>query len=56
MSVFDLIKATILCGGIAYLFFTYPVLGQIAAIVTMSVVWLSYLRKTVVVMRRRRVY
>ena len=54
MSVLDLIKATVICGGLAWLFFNFAVLGQIAAIAVMSTLWLSYLRKTVIALRRRR--
>jgi len=51
MSVFDLIKATIFCGGVAFLFFSYPILGQIVAIAVLSLLWLSYARKTVIRVR-----
>ena len=53
MSLLDLIKATVVCGTIAFLFFSFPVLGQIMAIAVMSIVWLSYARKTVVGIRGR---
>lgn len=46
MSLLDLIKATVVCGGVAFLFYTFPVLGQILVIAIASVVWLSYARKT----------
>jgi uncharacterized membrane protein YesL len=48
MSLLDLIKATIVCGGVAFLFYSFPVLGQIMAITVLSLLWLSYARKTVV--------
>jgi len=47
MSLLDLIKATVVCGGVAFLFYTFPVLGQILVIAIASVIWLSYARKTV---------
>ena len=54
MSFFDLTKATLVCGGVAFLFFSWPVLGQILMIAVCSVLWLSYLRKVVLTYRRRR--
>jgi len=51
MSLFDLIKATVVCGVVAFLFYSFPILGQIMAITVMSVLWLSYARKTVVRVR-----
>jgi len=54
MSVFDLIKATVLCAGVAFLFYSFPVLGQILVIAFLSVLWLSYARKTLLTLRRRR--
>lgn len=55
MSMFDLFKATIVCGGVAFLYFSYPVLGQISAIAILSVLWLSYARKTFTRLRSRRI-
>jgi hypothetical protein len=54
MSMFDLAKATVVCGGIAFLFFNFPVLGQILMIAVCSVLWLSYARKTLRTLWRRR--
>ena len=54
MNVFDLIKATIFCGGVAFLFYSFPVLGQALVISLLSVLWLSYARKTIVTIRRKR--
>jgi len=48
MSLFDLIKATIVCGGVAFLFYSFPILGQIMAITVLSLLWLSYARKTMI--------
>lgn len=55
MSLLDLIKATIVCGGVAFLFYSYPILGQIMAITLLSLLWLSYARKTLIRVRSRRV-
>jgi hypothetical protein len=54
MSVFDLAKATIICAVIAFLFYSYPVLGQILVIGVLGLLWLSYARKTLLGLRRRR--
>jgi uncharacterized membrane protein YesL len=54
MSLLDLAKATILCGGVAFLFYSYPILGQILAITFLTLLWLSYARKTIRNLQRRR--
>ena len=54
MSVLALLKATVVCGGVAFLYFSYPILGQISAIAILSVLWLSYARKTLMRLRGRR--
>jgi hypothetical protein len=51
MSVVDLIKATIVCGVVAFVFYSFPILGQIMAIAVLSLLWLSYARKTVIRIR-----
>jgi hypothetical protein len=53
MSVFDLIKATIICAVIAFLFYRYHILGQILTIGVLGLLWLSYARKTILALRRR---
>lgn len=54
MSLLDLLKATVVCGGVAFLYFSYPILGQITAIALLSFLWLSYARKTFMRLRGRR--
>ena len=54
MSVLDLTKATVICGVVAFLFYSFPVLGQVLMIVFLSLLWLSYARKTLLALRRRR--
>ena len=54
MSVLDLIKATVFCGGVAFLFYSFPILGQILVIMLLTLLWLSYARKTVLTLRRRK--
>lgn len=53
MSILDLIKATVGCGGIAFLINRYPLLGQIVLIGFLSLLWLLYAHKTIVQLRRR---
>lgn len=52
MTVLDLIKATIACGGFAFLTYSYPIIGQILIIGVLSLVWLSYACKTIATVRR----
>jgi uncharacterized membrane protein YesL len=54
MSLLDLIKATIVCGSVAFLFYSFPILGQIMAITVLTLLWLSYARKTLIRVRARR--
>jgi uncharacterized membrane protein YesL len=53
MNVLDLIKATIACGGIAFLVYSFPILGQVVIIGLLTMLWLTYATKTVVSLRRR---
>ena len=53
MTILDLIKATIAFGAIAFLIYSFPILGQIMLIGFLGILWLSYARKTFVGLRRR---
>jgi hypothetical protein len=53
MSFVDLIKATVMCAGVAFLIYSFPVLAQGLIIGGLSLLWLSYARKTVVGWLRR---
>ena len=53
MTIFDLIKATVVCGAIAFLIYSYPVVGQIVLIGFLSLLWLLYAHKTIARLRRR---
>ncbi|MGA2863072.1 MAG: hypothetical protein ABSF95_01145 [Verrucomicrobiota bacterium] len=53
MGVLDLIKATIICGLIAFLCYSFPVLGQAVIIGLLTLVWLGYARSTIMRLRRR---
>lgn len=52
MNWFDLTKATLFCGGLAFLIYSFPVLGQIVIIGLLTVLWLGYARKTLARSRR----
>lgn len=53
MNLFDLAKATLTCGILAFLIYSFPVLGQIVIIGLLSLMWLVYAHKTVVHLLRR---
>ena len=53
MSVFDLIKATVICGLTAFLVYNFPVIGQIAIIGLLSLLWLSCAHQVVQSVRRK---
>jgi hypothetical protein len=42
MNVLDLTKATIVCAGVAFLVYSFPVIGQVLIIGALTVIWLSY--------------
>ena len=46
MSILDLSKATVICGAIAFLVYSSPVVGQIVVIGVLSLLWLVYAYKT----------
>ena len=53
MTIIDLIKATVVCGAIAFLIYSFPILGQIVLIGFLSVLWMVYAHKTIANLRRR---
>ena len=53
MSVFDLIKATIVCGGVAFLVYSFPVIGQVVIIGLLGLAWLTYAHKMIKTLGRR---
>ena len=53
MTIFDLLKATVVCGVIAFLIYSYPVVGQVVLIGFLSLLWLLYAHKTLAALRRR---
>jgi hypothetical protein len=53
MNVLDLIKATVACGGTAFLIYSFPVVSQVVIIAGLSLLWLSYAHRTLAKIRRR---
>jgi len=53
MSFVDLTKATVICGGTAFLIYTFPALAQGLIISLLTLLWLSYAHKTVIRWLRR---
>jgi hypothetical protein len=54
MSMFYLAKATVVCGGSAFLIYTFPVISQVAIIAILTLLWISCAHRTIVAIRRRR--
>ena len=54
MNMLDLVKATVVCGGVAYLIYSFPVVGQVLLIGFLSVLWLMYAHKAAENLWRRR--
>ena len=53
MNVLDLAKATVICGGIAFLIYSFPVVSQAVIIGLLSLLWLSYAHRTFTKLLRR---
>ncbi len=53
MSVYDLIKATIVCGSIAFLVYNFPIISQAAIIGLLGLAWLTYAHKMIKTLTRR---
>ena len=53
MSIYDLTKATVICGGVAFLIYSFPLVSQILMIGLLSLLWLSYAYQAVAKMRRK---
>ena len=53
MSIVDLAKATVVCGGAAFLIYSCPVVGQVLVIGFLTLLWLLYAREVIHSLRRR---
>lgn len=54
MNVPDLIKATLVCGGVAFLVYSFPALSQTLIIAFLALVWFSCAVQTLAHFFRRR--
>ena len=53
MTILDLTKATVTCGGSAFVIYSFPVVGQVLIIGCLTLLWLAYARKTIADFLRR---
>jgi hypothetical protein len=53
MEMWDLVKATLVCGLIAFFSYTYPVVGQAIVIGLLTLLWSFYVWRTVNRLRQR---
>ncbi len=53
MNALDVIKATLVCGLLAFLVYSFPVIGQVVIIGVLGLVWLSYVLKAFQVLGRK---
>jgi hypothetical protein len=53
MTILDLSKATLVCGGGSFLIYSYPFVGQIVVIGLLALLWLLYARETILSLRRK---
>ncbi len=47
MNTFDLIKATVICGGLGFLVYSVPLVSQIVVLALLGFVWAFYAYKVV---------
>ena len=48
MNMSDFIKATLVCAGLAFVVYSYPLVSQILLIGFVGLVWASYFYRTVI--------
>jgi hypothetical protein len=53
MNLIYLSKATVLCGGSAFLIYSFPVISQVVIIGVLALLWLSCAHRTISHLRRR---
>ena len=53
MNMFDLAKATVVCAGLGFLIYSFPLISQVSLIAILGILWLGYARKALVGLRRR---
>lgn len=53
MNMLDLLKATVICGILAFVVYSVPVVSQVVIIGLLSLLWSSYAYRTLSKLRRR---
>lgn len=53
MNLFYLTKATLVCGGSAFVIYSFPVISQAAIIALLTLLWISCAHRTIRAVRRR---
>ena len=53
MSILDLTKATVFFGLLAFVIYSFPIVGQVLIIGFLSLLWLAYARKAIAALVRR---
>ena len=53
MNIWDLVKATAICGGLAFLVYSVPVVSQAAFIAVLTLAWFSCAHQVVQGFRTR---
>jgi len=53
MNILDLTKATVLCGGVAFLIYSFPLLAQALLIGFLSLLWLAYAHRAIAGLLRK---
>lgn len=53
MTILDLAKATLVCGGGSFLVYSYPLVGQIILITVLGLLWLAYAHSVLGRLRHR---
>ena len=52
MTIWDFLKATAVCGLLAFLMYSFPVLSQVLIITVLGRLWLGYAHRTFSCLRR----
>ncbi len=54
MNLFYLTKATVVCGGSAFVIYSYPVISQATIIGLLTLLWVSCAHRTIKSLRQQR--
>jgi len=53
MTILDLTKATVTCGVLAFVIYSFPIVAEVLVIGFLTLLWLAYARKTIAGLLRR---